>query len=133
MKHAVVVEDDPINAELFRTLLERRAGCRVTVTESPDEVLRLAREGVHLIVLDVSLRDSTYQGRPLTGVDLCRLLKGDAATAGVPVILATAHAMHGDDQRLLAESGADDYVSKPIVDHQAFVDQIRRWMRAEAA
>jgi CheY-like chemotaxis protein len=128
-----VVEDDPVNAELFRTLLERRAHCRVTVTESPDEVLRLAREGAHLVVVDVSLRASSFQGRSLSGVDLCRLLKGDRDTAGIPVILATAHAMRGDDRRLLAESGADDYVSKPIVDHQAFVEQIRRWMPAEAA
>jgi len=133
MKHVLVVEDDPINAALFRMLLERRGGCRVTVTESPEEVLQIAREGVDAIVMDISLKGSTYQGRPVTGVDVCRLLKASPETASIPVVLATAHAMRGDDQRLKAESGAEDYLSKPVVDHQAFITQIQRWLEREAA
>ena len=133
MKHVVVVEDDPINASLFVRLLERRGGYRVTHTESPDEVLRLAREGVDLILLDVSLRDSRFEGRALTGVEICQLLKRDPATALVPVVLATAHAMRGDDEKLVAESGAEAYVAKPIIDHQVFMELIRRVMEAKAA
>jgi len=133
MKHVLVVEDDPINAALFRMLLERRGGCRVTVTESPEEVLQIAREGVDAIVMVISLKGSTYQGRPVTGVDVCRLLKASPETASIPVVLATAHAMRGDDQRLKAESGAEDYLSKPVVDHQAFITQIQRWLEREAA
>jgi CheY-like chemotaxis protein len=133
MSHVVVVEDDPVNAALFRMLLERRGGCRVTVTESPEEVLRLAREDVALIVMDISLKGSSYQGKPVSGVDVCRLLKASPDTAAIPVLLATAHAMRGDEQRLKAESGAEDYVAKPVVDHEAFVAQIRRWIRPEAA
>ena len=34
MKHVLVVEDDPHNAVVFRKILEKRAGCRVTVTDS---------------------------------------------------------------------------------------------------
>ena len=41
------------------------------------------------------------------------------------MVLATAHAMRGDAESLLAESGADDYVAKPIVDHEEFVARIR--------
>lgn len=133
MKHVVVVEDDPINASLFVRLLERRGGYRVTHTESPDEVLRLAREGADLILLDVSLRDSRFEGRAVTGVEICQLLKRDPATAAVPVVLATAHAMRGDDEKLVAESGAEAYVAKPIIDHQAFMEQIRHVMEAKAA
>src|SRR4029450_10340108 len=91
MKHGVVVEDDPINAALVRVLLERRGGCRVTVSESAEEVLRLAREGVDAIVMDISLKGSTYQGRPVTGVDVCRMLKASPETAAIRVVLATAH------------------------------------------
>jgi two-component system cell cycle response regulator DivK len=134
MKHALVVEDDAVNAVLFRKMLERRGQFRVTVTESPEEVMRLASSNeVDLIIMDVSLADSRWQGEPVNGVDICRMLKADPATAGIPVILATAHAMRGDQQRLLAVSGADDYVSKPIIDHDAFVAQARRWAQAEAA
>ena len=134
MIHVVVVEDDAMNALLFRKLLEKRCGYRVTVTESPEQLLALVRAGgVGLVLMDVSLANSRYQGRAVGGVDLCRLLKSDPVTCGVPVMLATAHAMRGDAEALLAESGADDYVSKPIVDHGAFVEHIRRVVRAEAA
>ena len=129
----IVVEDDPLNALLFHKLLERRGGYRVTLTESPEEVLRLAREGADLVLLDVSLTDSFWEGRHIGGVDICRLLKSDPACAKIPAVLATAHAMRGDEERLLSESGADGYVAKPLVDHEAFLTLIRGLLRAEAA
>jgi CheY-like chemotaxis protein len=105
---------------LFRKVLEKRAGCRVTITEDPAVVLEEVRSGdVALVVMDVSLRHSHWQGRPVGGVEICRLLRNEGLHR-VPVLLATAHAMRGDAERLLAESGADGYVAKPIVDHDAF-------------
>jgi two-component system cell cycle response regulator DivK len=133
VKHIVVVEDEPLNAILFRKLLERRGGYRVTVTEDVAQVLELARGGeMDLLILDVSLGNSRWEGKPVSGVDVCRMLKGDPACSAVPVILATAHAMRGDAESLLEASGADDYVAKPIVDHAEFLGRIRRWL-AEAA
>lgn len=126
MRRALVVEDDAHNAMLFRKLLEKRCGCTVTVTESVEEILDACRAGdVALVVMDVSLNNSRWEGRPISGVEICRMLKQDPATAGIPVVLATAHAMRGDAEALLAESGADDYVAKPIVDHEKFVAGIR--------
>jgi CheY-like chemotaxis protein len=133
MSHVIVVEDDAVNATLFRTLLERRCGCRVTLTESADEAVAAAREGADAIVMDVSLRDCTFEGAPVTGVEICRVLKGDPQTSCIPVILATAHAMRGDEEALLEDSGADDYVSKPILDLEAFAGKIRRWLGQAAA
>jgi CheY-like chemotaxis protein len=133
MTHILVIEDDPHNAILCRKILEKRGGFRVTVTEDGAEILRLVRSGgVALVVMDVSLANTRLDGQPVSGVDLCRRLKSDPATVGVPVVLATAHAMRGDAESLIAESGADDYVAKPIVDHAAFVDLVRRNL-AEAA
>lgn len=129
MRHVLVVEDDPHNAVLFRKILEKRTGWQVTVTESPEEVLSLVRSGyIHLVIMDVSLANSRWEGRPVNGVDLCRMLRADPVTAAVPVVLATAHAMRGDAEQLIAESGADGYVAKPILDHDAFVAQVRRLM-----
>ena len=133
MKHVLVVEDDAVNALLFRMILEKRGGYRVSVTEAPEQVLAAVRDGsVDLVIMDVSLSHSRYEGRPVNGVELCRLLKQDPASAGTPVLLATAHAMRGDAESLLAQSGANHYVSKPILDHDAFVAQVRS-MLAEAA
>lgn len=133
MKHVVVVEDDAVNARLFRMVLERRGGWKVTVTESAEELFELARAGVvDAVVLDVSLHNTTWQGHAVNGIDLSRMLKDDPATARIPVLLATAHAMRGDEERFLSESAADDYVSKPVVDHDAFVAQVRRWLEEAA-
>ncbi len=122
MRRVFVLEDDPHNATLFRKLLEKRGGCEVIVSEDPAELLAEARSGrIDLALLDVSLGNSSLDGRAVNGVDVCRALRADPASAHVPVILATAHALRGDEGRLLAESGADAYVSKPIVDHQEFV------------
>ena len=133
MKHVVVVEDDAVNARLFRMVLERRGGWKVTVTESAEELFALARSGqVSAVVLDVSLHNTTWQGHSVNGIDLSRMLKDDPATARIPVLLATAHAMRGDEERFLGESGADDYVSKPVIDHEAFVAQVRRWLEEAA-
>jgi CheY-like chemotaxis protein len=132
--HVVVMEDDPLNAMLFRKLLERRGGFRVTVTGSPIELFRLVRAGdVAAVLMDISLAGAEWEGKPVSGVDLCRLIKRDPACEAVPVILATAHAMRGDAEKLLEASGADDYVSKPVVDHEAFVARVRHWVEREAA
>ena len=126
MRHALVVEDDAHNAVLFRKLLEKRCGCQVTVTESVEEILSLCREGgIELVIMDVSLNNSRWEGHLVSGVEICRLLKQDPGTAHIPVVLATAHAMRGDAESLMAESGADDYVAKPILDHEEFVTRIR--------
>lgn len=120
MKHVLVVEDDQYNAILFRKIFEKRAGCRVTLTEDPAEVLKLVRVGdVALVVLDVSLRHSKWEGRPVGGVEICRMIRAESKRR-VPVLLATAHAMRGDAEKLIQESDADGYVAKPIVDHDEF-------------
>ena len=132
MKHVVVVEDDPHNAVLFRKLLEKRGGYRVTVTESAEELFACCRANAALVILDVSLAHTRWNGRPINGVELCQILKNDPHTVGIPVVLATAHAMRGDAEKLIAESGANDYISKPIVDHLAFLEQIKSLLKEAA-
>jgi len=126
VRRVLVVEDDAHSAVLFRKLLEKRCGCQVAVTESVEEILGLCRAGeVDLVIMDVSLNNSRWQDRAVNGVEICWLLKRDPATAHIPVVLATAHAMRGDAESLLTESGADDYIAKPIVDHGEFVKRIQ--------
>jgi CheY-like chemotaxis protein len=123
--HILVVEDDPHNALLFRKILERRGGFEVTVTEDAAVIVDLVRSGrIDLIIMDVSLANTRWQGRAVNGVELCEVLRSEARVT-IPIMLATAHAMRGDGEMLVAQSGADGYVSKPILDHQAFVDGIR--------
>jgi two-component system cell cycle response regulator DivK len=133
MKHVLVVEDDPHNAVVFRKILEKRAGCRVTLTDSAEGLMRYATAGgIDLVIMDVSLANARWQGHAVSGVDLCRVLREDPRCAAIPIVIASAHAMRGDAERLLAESGANGYIAKPIVDHAAFVQHIHDLL-AEAA
>jgi two-component system cell cycle response regulator DivK len=77
-----------------------------------------------VILMDVSLSHSVYEGKAVDGIKISQILKANPETADLPVILVTAHAMEGDRENFLKQSRADGYISKPVVDHQAFVDQI---------
>jgi CheY-like chemotaxis protein len=127
MPHVVVVEDDKTNARLFEAALVRRGGFQVTVTEDVALVLKLAEShDADLIIMDVSLSLCLYGGRLVDGLEITRMLKDNPVTSDVPVLLATAHAMHGDREHFLAASKADDYVSKPILDLVGLVERINQ-------
>ena len=126
MKTVLIVEDDMINARVFSKILTKRGGLAVKHTENVDEVMQIAESGeIDVILMDVSLSHSVYQGKPVDGIRITQMLKANSATATLPIILVTAHAMDGDRENFLQQSGADGYISKPIVDHQKFVDDVK--------
>ena len=126
MKRILVVEDDPHNALLFRKILERRGGFEVTVLEDGDGVADLVSAGgADLVIMDVSLANTRCRGRAVSGIELCKVLRAGPGGATIPILLATAHAMRGDAEKFVTQSDADGYVSKPILDHQGFVDRVR--------
>ncbi len=107
-------------------ILTKRGGLAVKHTENVEEVMQIAANGeADLILMKVSLPDSVYQGKSVDGIKITQLLKADPQTASLPIILVTAHAMVGDKETFLDESGADGYISQPVVDHQDFVNQIK--------
>ncbi|HEY9751252.1 MAG TPA: response regulator [Allocoleopsis sp.] len=125
MKTVLIVEDDLVNARVFGKILTKRGGLAVKHTENVEEVMQIARAGeADIILMDVSLARSVYQGKSVDGIKITQMLKADPQTAQLPIILVTAHAMQGDRENFLKQSGADGYISKPVVDHQQFVDQI---------
>jgi CheY-like chemotaxis protein len=125
MKTVLIVEDDVINARVFSKILTKRGGLQVKHTEDVEEVIQITQAGeADIILMDVSLSRSMYQGKAMNGIQLTQMLKDDPKTADLPIILVTAHAMEGDRETFLKQSGADGYISKPVIDHQAFVDQI---------
>jgi CheY-like chemotaxis protein len=126
MKTVLIVEDDLVNARVFSKILTKRGGLAVKHTEDVEEVMTIAKNGgADVVLMDVSLAHSMYEGKPMDGIKITQLLKATPETANLPVILVTAHAMDGDRENFLAQSGADGYISKPVVDHQEFVDQIK--------
>ena len=105
MKTVLIVEDIKLNRDLLAQLLEEKH--RLVFAEDGVAALERAAE-VHpdLILMDLSLPR-------MDGWEATRRLKADPATARVPVIVLSAHAMKGDEDRARA-SGCDDFLTKPI-------------------
>lgn len=129
MKTILIVEDDQVNAKVFSKILTKRGGLAVKHTEDVEEVIQIAKsKQADLILMDVSLARSIYQGQAVDGIKITQILKAEPQTSKLPVILVTAHAMSGDRENFLNESGADGYISKPVVDHQEFVSKIKSYL-----
>ncbi|MBD0343312.1 MAG: response regulator [Coleofasciculus sp. Co-bin14] len=125
MKTALIVEDDRSNVIVFSKILTKRGGLAVKHTEDVEEVMQIAHSGeADIILMDIDLRNSRYQGKAINGIQITQMLKANPQTAKVPVILITASVMEGDRENFLRQSGADGYIPKPVIDHQEFLAQI---------
>jgi len=112
----LVVDDNETNLELAVFALEID-GFEVGTARDADEFRRVfAARRPDVVLMDVQLPGTS-------GLELTRELKGDPATASIPVIAVTAYAMKGDEQRVRA-AGCDDYVSKPL-DVGVFARKVR--------
>lgn len=129
MAHVLVVEDNSLVAKFYRLALERAGGHQVTCTEDVAEILRLVTShAIDVIILDVSLANCFYDGHPVDGLDVAHLIRQQPQGKELPILLATAHAMEGDRERLLAASGGDDYLEKPIYDPQVLIRKVQELM-----
>ena len=118
--HILVAEDDRDIADLIALYIQK-AGWTPHVVSSGDDALDSARrQPVDVVVLDVMLPG-------LSGLEVCRALRADKATAAIPIIMVTARADEAD--RIVGlEIGADDYVSKPFSPPE-LIARIRALMR----
>lgn len=104
--HLLVVDDEPEIAELFRYHLAR-AGYRVTTAGNGWQAIQVAREDrPDLVLLDLMLPD-------LDGFGVCEILRREASTAVIPIVIISAWAS-GDSRNLGLELGALDYLTKPV-------------------
>jgi two-component system alkaline phosphatase synthesis response regulator PhoP len=102
----LVAEDDRDIASLIAHYIQK-AGWHAHLAASGDDALAHARkQRVDVAILDVMLPG-------MSGLEVCRLLRADRATATLPIIMVTARAEETD--RIMGlEIGADDYISKPF-------------------
>ena len=106
MPRILLVEDNEMNRDMLSRRLLRK-GFEVVIAE--DGALGVAHatsDSPALILMDMSLP-------VIDGWEATRRLKADAATAHIPIIALTAHAMSEDRDKAMA-AGCDDYDTKPI-------------------
>ncbi len=120
----LIVEDNPVNRKLIVTVL-RPHGYRLLTAADGEEAIAIAgQEHLDLILMDLQLPK-------MNGYEATQRLKENAATACIPVVALTAHAMP-DEIRQAQEIGFDGYITKPI-DTRAFPGQIRAILEKASA
>lgn len=105
-KKILIVEDNPLNMELLKDILEAQ-GYQIVQAYNSEEALTLLKVAKpDLIVMDIQLPG-------MDGLTLTRLLKEKEGFKDIPIVAVTAHTMKGDRERALA-AGCNGYISKPI-------------------
>jgi len=124
VKRIALVEDNPDNRLLFRTIL---SGCyEVAEYENGEDACKgLQEQKPDLVLLDISLPD-------MDGMEVLRRIRADATLKDTPAIALTASDALGDRERFLA-AGFADYVTKPILDETILLEAIERCLSRRGA
>jgi CheY-like chemotaxis protein len=117
MSRILIAEDNPVNRELLRELLEMRGHTVVEACDGEEALRVIEQTQPNLVLLDI--------GMPvLDGFGVVRKIRENPRFASMPVVAVTAYAMQGDRERILS-SQFDGYLSKPV-DARALVQELDR-------
>jgi two-component system cell cycle response regulator DivK len=106
MKNILVAEDNAVNRELVREVLEAHGYSVFEACNGQEALQRIAESPPDLLLLDL--------GMPvLDGFGVITKIRNDPRWSALPVLAVTAYAMNGDRDKIL-NSGFDGYLSKPI-------------------
>ncbi len=107
MPKVLLVEDNEMNRDMLGRRLERRGFSVSFAHDGPAAVAKARSELPDLILMDISL------GEQMDGWEATERIKADSATAAIPVIALTAHALASDRDKSLSV-GCVDFDTKPI-------------------
>ena len=106
MKRILVIDDLPENVFMLQDRLENEGYEVVTAYDGKTGIAKAISDMPDLILLDVMMPE-------MTGIEACKILKQDPATADIPIIIVTAKS-GADDAKEGLEAGAFDYIKKPF-------------------
>jgi len=104
-KTILYVEDNEYNRKIVRQLFSRTSYRLIEAVDGEDGVAMAQKELPSLILMDVQLPK-------MSGLEATRVLKADARTGNIPIIVITSFALSGDREKA-ADAGATDYLAKP--------------------
>ena len=105
-KRILLIEDNAVNRRLAQFLLKSQGYEVWEVGSAPEAFASLKERQPDLILMDIQLPG-------MDGLSATMELKRDPATAAIPVLALTAHAMKGDEEKMLA-AGCNGYLAKPF-------------------
>jgi CheY-like chemotaxis protein len=119
--HVLLAEDNVVNRKVALAMLQR-GGHTVELAATGKEAVRLAEDQrFDLILMDIQMPE-------MDGLEATQMIRRSktSASARVPIIAITAHALKGDSERFLA-AGMDGYIAKPFQQEELFetVERVR--------
>ena len=121
MSVILIVEDNEKNMKLVRDVLQVKGYGTLEAVTAEDGIRLASEHKPDLVLMDIQLPG-------MNGIDALGVLRGDPATAGIPVIAVTASVMQ-QDRKLITEAGFDGYIGKPI-NLKEFLDTVQRTVGA---
>jgi CheY-like chemotaxis protein len=106
MAKILIVEDNEMNRDMLSRRLVRRGYTTVVAVDGSEGVAKARTDTPDLILMDMSLP-------VIDGWEASRRIKADPATASIPIIALTAHAMTSDRDKAI-QAGCNDYDTKPV-------------------
>ena len=105
-KRILICEDDEDCLKIVNRILTSNGYMVIQTTDGEEAIQKVRKSLPDLIILDLNLPD-------MNGLDVCKQLKSDKMTRFIPIMMLTVRSSETDTVVGL-ESGADDYISKPI-------------------
>ena len=119
----LVVDDVPANVRVLAKILDSHGYAVDTAAGGKEALTKIAANRPEIVLLDVMMPD-------MSGYEVCRALRANAATAVLPVVLVTA--LDDTEERVKGiEAGADDFLTKPIRQHELLA-RVRSLLRIKA-
>ena len=120
--NVMVVDDDPILLATLCSML-KPWGMNITTLENPQQFWEVLQAvAPDLLVLDLEMPG-------FSGIELCQVVRNDPHWSNIPILFLTAHTENEAINRAFA-AGADDYITKPIVEQQLVTRMINRLDRS---
>jgi CheY-like chemotaxis protein len=104
--HILIADDNQPNVELLEAYLSGLDVDTAIAVDGQDTLAKVDSFKPHLILLDIMMPK-------LSGFEVCKKLKSDAATRGIMILMVTALNELGDIERAV-QAGTDDFLSKPV-------------------
>ncbi|HXT72621.1 MAG TPA: response regulator [Candidatus Angelobacter sp.] len=104
----LLAEDNAVNRQLARLLLEKRGYTVIIAKNGIEALAAVEREEIDMVLMDVQMPE-------MDGLEAIRAIRSNEKISKrhLPIISLTAHVMKGDREKCI-EAGADDYIPKPI-------------------
>ena len=118
MRTLLVIDDEPELGAIIEGIFAKRGWRVVQLGDGAHAHAAAIAESPDAVLLDLNLPE-------MSGFDVCRALKTDPRTQGIPILMMTASHVAREDAELGFEFGADEYMVKPFV-RQILVHNVER-------